>query len=127
MKMIGFVLGLLGYLVICGCGAQSDDVALNAAVTFRGNLLRIENNDDFFYDHMKVRLNDGKFIKEFSVSIPPRDHVKCNLSDFTRSDGERFNILVYSPVDVVISCEVSKKVNGQWQRFGRGFFYGKFR
>lgn len=117
---------LLIFIVFASLSHSENEVKINPAVRFQGDWLIIKNNDSFSYDYVKVTLN-GKFRKELPFSIPDREEVKYRLSSFAGPDGERFNILTHTLVDVSISCECTKQSGGRWEKLGKGFYYGKFK
>lgn len=125
-KILFLCLAML-FVAFMGCGGSSGDITLNVGVGFEGNSLVIVNRDLFSYDNIKIELNDGQFKKVLPFSIPAGQYAKYDLTTFKKSDGERFNFLKYSLVDISIFCDVSKEVGGKWDRIGRGFYYGKFR
>ncbi len=118
---------LILFAFFVGCGESTKAVTLSVVIKYQGNSLMIWNNDDFSYDQVKIELNEGKFKREFPLPIPARRHVEYDLSSFTKSDGERFNILKYSLNDIAISCEVTGEINGKWQTSRKAFYSGKFR
>ncbi len=114
---------LMGLLAIFGPNRGSknkgsDSVQMSPTVTYRGNLLVIKNNDWFGYDSAVVTIN-GTFKKELALSISPNEEATFELSDFTKSDGERFNIFRYSPTEISVSCESPG--------LGKLFYHGKFK
>jgi len=115
------------FLIACVPSSSEKEIKINPAVRFQGNWLIIKNNDTFSYDYMKIGLNDGTFKKELPFSIPAGEEAKYELSSFTKSDGERFNIFKYSLVDITISCEASKEENKKWVKLGKAFYYGRFK
>ena len=87
----------------------------------------IRNTDLFGYDSPKIALNDGRFKLEYPMSIPSGEEINLNLSVFARSDGERFDIIKFSLIDISISCECSKWEKGQWKGLGKSFYHGTFK
>ena len=126
MKKI-FILIIITFFIACSPGPSEKEIKINPMVKFQGNWLIIKNNDNFSYDYVKVGLNDGSFKKELPFSIPPGEQVRYELSSFSKSDGERFNIFKYSLVDITISCEVSKEENRKSVKLGKAFYYGRFK
>jgi len=111
----------------CVASPEKEELQINPTIRYQGNLLIIRNNDTFTYDYIKIKLNDGTFQKDLPLSIPPGEEVRCELSDFVKSDGERFNIFKYKPTNISISCVVSKDLGGgKWERLGNTFYYAKF-
>ncbi len=109
------------------CSSGPGYIDITPSVRYQGNILIITSGSSYeTYESVKIELNDGTFKRTLPFSIPPGGQVKWELSDFTKSDGERFNILKYRPVNITISCEVVKLIDGVPKRLGKGFYYGRF-
>ena len=122
------LLFLLMTVGAAGCVPAQKDIDLNPSIRYAGSILYIKNNDPFDYNEAKVDLNDGVYRFRVEDSIPAGKEIEINLLQFTKEDGERFNVLTHSIKDISISCKaIKRKDKFDMDYLGRGFYHGKFK
>ena len=120
------IIVLVFFVLVAGClGPHDENIQIHPRVKYQGNVLTISNYDNFAYYGVKLGLNNGTFKLDLSMPILAGQEFNCDLSDFVKSDGERFNVFRYKPTSLSVSCHViqtDKKDRGS----GEAFYYGKF-
>jgi len=105
-----FVLVIIIIIIaaISGGGNNSSNnpsTTLNAQVRYVGGLIYIGNNDDFSWTDVKCELNSGLISSGYTYSIntlEAHSNQSISLSQFTKSDGTRFDILSTKPLNIYI-------------------------
>jgi len=119
---------LIIILWVAGCFSGQKDIDLNPSIRYAGNVLYIKNNDSFDYDEVKVGLNDDAYRFTIEDPIPADMEVRFDLARFSKTDGERFNVLSHSIKDISISCKaIKRKDKFDMDYLGKGFYHGKFK
>lgn len=87
---------------------KPDTSELNATVKLSYDVpgIEITNNESIPWDTCKLKLNDD-WSRELNNPLSPAEPLNNPYGLFTKSDGERFNILLNQPKSVSIACEVN--------------------
>jgi hypothetical protein len=115
-------IGILSLLIFAffyfiSTGERAKWVKLTAKVELTGNdALLIENKDSFQWDNLRLSIN-GDY-KTNKPALKSGAFLLCNLKDFTKKDGTRFNILSTKPLEFSIICQTEHGTGsylGTWE------------
>jgi hypothetical protein len=124
--IILIVLIVIG-LQICGffdsgneeeSGTKTQDITLNANISFDGSQFAIKNNDTFDWTNVKLELNSGIIRGGYTLRaqlIEAGQTYTVGAMQFTKGDGTRFNPFTTKPKDIFISCDTPR---------GKGYYSG---
>jgi len=96
---------------------KTQPIPLNASVSFTETQFIIENDDNFDWLNVKMEVN-GSFLSSgfiFEIyRIKAGGTYTIGALQFAKKDGTRFNLFIYKPQKIDISCDTPKGENAFW-------------
>lgn len=122
-----FLLSILLLLAV-SCTDNGDNetpppssIELNAIIGFDGAQFVIQNTDSFDWTNVELGINSKTFSRgyllEYGKMASGRTYT-VSASQFTKSDGQKFNPLTHKPLDITIWADTSA---------GEGLYIGRWK
>ena len=96
---------------------KTQPIPLNASVSFTETQFIIENDDNFDWLNVKMEVN-GSFLSSGFIletyRIKAGGTYTVGALQFAKKDGTRFNLFIYKPQKIDISCDTPKGENAFW-------------
>jgi hypothetical protein len=128
-KKLYILIGVFAFIILVSIMGNKEETSkpkeipdLSASVSFDGTQFIIKNNDLVDWNDVKFSINSKLFSSGYSYkapfSIKARETYTIGASQFTKSDGERFNPFTHKPMDLTIFGKIRGEDGiyvGKWE------------
>lgn len=115
-KICFLILSIAVISLLIGCcygePSRTKTINLDASIGFSETQVRVINNNSFDWENVKFSINYNWFLE---TPIIKAGHTYIvGLGQFTKSDGEKFNIWTHRPEHFNIYCDIQGNNKGKY-------------